>query len=119
MFSGFSHVMMFVTDFDRAVGWYTTKLGCRVNFSHPPHYASLQEPQTNTRIDLHPTESDSRDVGHGPMPYFKVQSVAEALASLAAKGIKVGKVQQEGPTKFATFWDSEGNALGVQEYTAE
>ena len=32
-----------------------------------------------------------------------------------AKGVKVGKIQQEGPTKFASFWDSEGNALGVQQ----
>ena len=38
------------------------------------------------------------------------------LAALAAKGVKVGKARSEGGgVKFATFWDSEGNALGMEQ----
>lgn len=114
MFSGFSHVMMFVNDFDRAMRWYTETLGCKVLFSAAPHYASLRHEAAGVNVALHPSSAQGKDVGFGPMPYFKVSSVEDTLARLQAKGIKVGKLQQEGPTEFATFWDSEGNALGIQ-----
>ena len=39
-----------------------------------------------------------------------------ALKSLSEKGVKTGAIQQEGMSpRFATFWDSEGNALGLEE----
>jgi catechol 2,3-dioxygenase-like lactoylglutathione lyase family enzyme len=107
MFTGFSHVMMWVNDFDRALKWYTTTLGCKVNFSAAPHYASLRLESAGVNLALHPTGAEGKDVGFGPMPYFKVKD--------AAASIKVGKLQQEGEHKFATFWDSEGNALGIQQ----
>ena len=66
-------------------------------------------------LALHPSDADGKDVGFGPMPYFKVDDIDATLKALADKGVKVGKVQQEGPTRFATFWDSEGNALGLQQ----
>lgn len=115
MFTGLSHVMMWVNDFDRALAWYRDVLGCSVNFSHGPHYASLSLPGANVRIDLHPTDAEGKDVGFGPMPYFKVANVEAALAELASRGVKVGKPREEGGHKFASFWDSEGNALGIQE----
>ncbi|MCB9933445.1 MAG: VOC family protein [Planctomycetes bacterium] len=116
MFTGFSHVMMWTKDIDRALKWYTEKLGCQVNFVHLPHYASLRLEQAGVRIDLHPSDAQGRDVGFGPMPYFQVKDVDEALKQLAARGIKVGEAQTEGGShKFATFWDSEGNALGIQQ----
>ena len=115
MFNGFSHVMLWVIDFDRALEWYTETLGCQVLFSAAPHYAALRLEEAGVTLALHPSETDGKDVGHGPMPYFKTDNIEETLKGLEAKGVKVGKVQQEGPTKFATFWDSEGNALGVQQ----
>lgn len=115
MFTGFSHVMLWVNDFDRALAFYQEKLGCTVNFSHAPHYASLTQPQAGIRIDLHPSGAEGKDVGFGPMPYFKVGNVEQALAQLASRGVKTGNVQNEGGHVFATFWDSEGNALGIQQ----
>jgi len=115
MFTGFSHVMMYVADFDRAFKWYTEVLGCKVNFSHAPHYASLRQEQAGLGIGLHPTESAGADVGHGPIPYFRVADLTAALEQLAAKGVKTGPPQNEGDAHFATFWDSEGNALGLQQ----
>jgi predicted enzyme related to lactoylglutathione lyase len=45
-----------------------------------------------------------------------VKDIEAALAALAAKGVKVGKARSEGGgVKFATFWDSEGNALGIEQ----
>jgi len=115
MFTGLSHVMLWVNDFDRALKWYTTTLGCKVNFSAAPHYASLRLESAGVNLALHPSDAEGKDVGFGPMPYFKVKDAAAALKTLAGKGIKVGKLQQEGEHKFATFWDSEGNALGIQQ----
>lgn len=115
MFSGFSHVMLWVNDFDRAFKWYTETLGCTVLFSAAPHYASLRLEAAGVNLALHPTETGGKDVGFGPMPYFRTDNIEETLKALEEKGIKVGKIQQEGPTKFASFWDSEGNALGVQQ----
>lgn len=38
------------------------------------------------------------------------------MKELAAKGVKVGQAKREGDSpKFATFWDCEGNALGIEE----
>lgn len=115
MLEGLSHVMMWTNDIERALKWYTEKLGCKVNFAHLPHYASLRLEEAGVRIDLHPSGAEGRDVGFGPMPYFRVKDVDAALKQLAAKGIKVGAAQNEGGHKFATFWDSEGNALGIQQ----
>ena len=42
MFEGLSHVMMWTNDIERALKWYTENLGCKVNFAHLPHYASLR-----------------------------------------------------------------------------
>lgn len=115
MLTGFSHVMMWVNDIERAHKWYIDKLGCNENFAHFPHYASLRLDSAGVRIDLHPSEAESKDVGFGPMPYFKVDDLDAALEHFAAKGVKVGEPNKEGGHRFATIWDSEGNALGLQE----
>lgn len=115
MFEKISHTMFFATDLNRAVKWYTEVLGCKVNFNHPG-YASLRLEPFNYRIDLHPTEADSKDVGFGPMLYFAVKDIDKTLAALKEKGVKVGEPRREGQSpRFATFWDSEGNALGLEE----
>jgi predicted enzyme related to lactoylglutathione lyase len=108
--------MLYVKDFNRALKWYTEVLGLKVNFAHAPHYASLRHEPSGARLDLHPTEAAEKDVGFGPIPYFAVKDIEAALAALAAKGVKVGKARSEGSgVKFATFWDSEGNALGIEQ----
>ena len=115
MFEKLSHIMMWTADFDRALAWYQEKLGCKVNFSHAPHYASLQLEEAGLRIDLHPTNTDGKDVGFGPIPYLAVKDIDAVTKTLAEKGIKVGDINEEGGHRFATFWDSEGNALGLQQ----
>jgi predicted enzyme related to lactoylglutathione lyase len=114
MFLGLSHIMMWTNDINRAMQFYTQKLGCKVNFEALPHYASLRHEPSGVGLALHPSDG-GKEVGTGPMPYFKVANVDTTLKELAAKGIKVGKAQNEGGHKFATFWDSEGNALGIQQ----
>lgn len=113
MFTGFSHIMMWANDMERAHKWYIEKLGCVENFAHLPHYASLRLDDAGIRIDLHPTGAEGKDVGHGPTPYFQVADVAASLKTFTDKDVKVGEIQNEGGHVFATIWDSEGNALGL------
>jgi catechol 2,3-dioxygenase-like lactoylglutathione lyase family enzyme len=116
MLHGLSHIMLYVNDFARALDWYTNVLGCRVNFSHAPYYASLRLESAGVNLSLHPTETGGKDVGHGPIPYFSVKDIEAVLKALAAKGVRAGQARSEsGSPKFATFWDCEGIALGLQE----
>lgn len=68
------------------------------------------------RLDLHPTEANSKDVGFGALIYFQPNNFDQAVEELKTKGIKVGTPKREGDCpRFVTFWDSEGNALGLEE----
>jgi catechol 2,3-dioxygenase-like lactoylglutathione lyase family enzyme len=116
MLKRMSHVMMFTTDLARALAWYEEKLGFRRIFVVPGAYASLEHPSAQCRLDLHPTELGGQDVGHGPMPYFAVSDLDAALAKLKASGVKVSEARREGNSpRFASLWDADGNALGLQE----
>ncbi|MCC2678716.1 MAG: Glyoxalase/Bleomycin resistance protein/Dioxygenase superfamily [Pseudobdellovibrio sp.] len=116
MFKRYSHPMLYVTDLARAVEWYKSKLGFKENFVVPNAYASLRHEGMNFRLDLHPTEASSKDVGFGCINYFVPADFDKAIADLQAKGVKVGTPKREGESsRFVTFWDSEGNALGLEE----
>lgn len=111
-----SHTMIFTLDHARAIKWYVDILGFKVRFEVPGNYASLFHADLNYRLDLHPSEAGGVDVGHGPMLYFTTSNIEEDLQLLSQKGVKVSKARREGNSPlFATFWDSEGNALGLEE----
>lgn len=116
MFKKLSHPMMYVIDLERAVKFYTDKLGFSVKFHHPGAFASLYHEAMNCRLDLHPTEANSKDVGYGPLIYFATENLDRDLSKLQSSGVKTGTPRTEGgSTRFVTFWDSEGNALGIEE----
>jgi catechol 2,3-dioxygenase-like lactoylglutathione lyase family enzyme len=116
MFKKYSHPMLYVKDLNRAVEWYKSILGFKEIFVAPYAFASLCHDGMNFRLDLHPTEADSKDVGFGAINYFIANYFDGALESLRAKGVKVGTPKREGESaRFVTFWDSEGNALGIEE----
>lgn len=116
MFKKYSHPMLYVNDLARAVEWYKSKLGFTENFVVPNAFASLRHDEMKFRLDLHPTEANSKDVGFGAINYFVAKDFDMAIAELQEKGVKVGTPKREGgSTRFVTFWDSEGNALGIEE----
>ena len=118
-FKRFSHVMMYVENLARAVDWYCRVLEFTPNFVADDHFASLRHDAMGCRLDLHPTETGGKDVGYGPIPYFLVEDIDAALTSLKDKDVKVSDPRREGQSpRFATFWDSEGNALGLEESSA-
>jgi predicted enzyme related to lactoylglutathione lyase len=116
MFKKLSHPMMYVNDLERAVKFYNEKLNFKIRFHHPEHYASLYSEEMNQRLDLHPSEANSKDVGFGPIIYFTSDNLDRDLTVLRSSGVKTGEPRTEGGNhRFVTFWDSEGNALGIEE----
>ncbi len=68
------------------------------------------------RLDLHPTEANSKDVGFGCINYFATDKFDQTLEELKKRNVKVGTPRIEGGNhRFVTFWDSEGNALEMEE----
>ncbi len=115
-FTGFSHPMLYVTDLSRASRWYKEILGFKVRHEAPDAYVSLYHETMKFRLDLHPTEAESKDVGFGPIIYFATNDIDGALEVLRARGVKVGTPRREGQSpKFVSFWDSAGNTLGLEE----
>lgn len=91
-------------------------MGFKENFVVPNAYASLRHEEMNFRLDLHPTEANSKDVGFGAINYFVPIDFDKAIENLKNNGVKVGVPKREGEsTRFVIFWDSEGNALGMEE----
>lgn len=119
MFQKLSHPMMYVNDLGRAVKFYNEKLNFQTRFFHENAYASLFHEGMNCRLDLHPTEANSKDVGFGPIIYFTTDDINHDISILKNLGVKTGEPKMEGGSMwFATFWDSEGNALGLEEKKA-
>jgi predicted enzyme related to lactoylglutathione lyase len=108
--------MLYVTDLERAVAFYRDKLGFAIRFHHPKTFASLIHTGMGCRLDLHPSEAEQRDVGFGAIIYFASNNLDGDLAVLKDNGVRVGEPRREGNgPRFMTFWDSEGNALGLEE----
>ncbi len=112
----FSHPMLYVNDLGRAVTWYKDVLGFEARHVAPNAYASLFHPALAMRLDLHPTEAQSKDVGFGAITYFLTKDLDASVAALKERGVKVGTPRTEGgSTRFVSFWDSEGNTLGLEQ----
>lgn len=112
----FSHSMLYVNDLGRAVTWYKDVLGFEARYVAPNAYASLYHPALALRLDLHPTEAASKDVGYGAITYFLTKDLDASVAALKERGVKVGTPRSEGgSTRFVSFWDSEGNTLGLEQ----
>ena len=115
MLTGFSHVMMYVHDIDRAARWYTDVLGFRVRFLAGPHYGMLFHDGMSFRLDLHPDLGKNR-VGGGPQVYFVTDDIDAEVARLRKLEVNVDDPRSEsGSPKFAAFRDCEGNELGLTE----
>lgn len=111
-----SHPMVYVYDLNRAVKFYHEILGFEVRFQHGEFFASLFHRQNNLRIDLHPTEANGKDVGFGTIVYFDTETFDQTFEYLKNKNVKIGIPKTEGDSgRFVTFYDSEGNALGLEE----
>lgn len=114
MFGKVDHVVIFVTDMKRATEFYRDVLGFRVA-TESPYFTMIQT--ENIWLGLHPTENAGQDIGKGPLVYFSASNMDAVLAHFQQKGVKTGYSQDVPAGKIQTFYDSEGNALGVYAKT--
>jgi catechol 2,3-dioxygenase-like lactoylglutathione lyase family enzyme len=114
MLKGFSHVMLYVQDVDRAAKWYQQHLGFKPRQLYAPHYGILFHDGMKFRLDLHPAKPDSDNIGHGPLVYFTCDDLDATVAALRGAGVSVQDPRSEGGSpRFTEFKDGEGNVLGL------
>ncbi len=104
-------VILYVSNFDRAVKFYTEKLGFTLK-SKSEGWAELAT--AGTEIDLHHGRETKPQEGE-PSLGFAVADFDAAYTALKARGVKVGKIFSPcSELRCACFTDSEGNNLGIE-----
>lgn len=106
-----SRINVMVTDMDKAIVFYTQKLGLKLLNHYGPYYAEIQAP--DLLIGLHP-KSDKIVVGNNMSIGFGVKEFDLAVEQLRAKGITI-KIENEGYIRLAYFNDLDNNSLFIAE----
>ena len=104
-----------VRDQDRALAFYTEKLGFRVTTDQPlgnQRWIELQIPGAQTGVVLFTPEGHESRVGTFLNASFTCDSVEKTFAELAAKGVAFdGEPAKQPWGTFVKMRDSEGNQL--------
>lgn len=105
-----------VQDMDRAVRFYTEKLGFPLKVRFGNNWAEVDAGSVS--IGLHPTE-DSVPVSTegGATISFAVDNIEAMVATLKERGVEVGEIRNPPRGKFAMLRDSEGNYLHMIEFS--
>jgi len=105
------NVTVMVSDFDRAVRFYTETLGLDLRFRSGNHWAEVST--GGLTIGLHEAGEHSPEPGaQGALSIgLQVGDLAGAIDDLAGKGVAFGQVVEDGPIKLAYFSDPDGNPL--------
>jgi len=105
-----------VGDQDRALRFYTEKLGFRVltdqEFSGTQRWIELTIPGAETGLSLFTPEGHEDRVGSFINTSWEVDDVEKTYEELTAKGVEFAKPPQKQPWgTFAILKDSEGNQI--------
>jgi len=131
MFETMTHVMLFVSDYDEALDFYTNKLGLKkvTDVSPMPgmRFLTVAPNGQGTEIILHkPTdqmhgEAEAKRmtdlIGKTPSLMFKVDDCRKTCNELRSKGVKITK--EPGPAPFgiqASIADLYGNTIWLVEH---
>ncbi len=115
---GVDHVWFWVSDMDRAVGFYRDAVGLAVVSRHGDEWAELDA--GSIRLGLHGA-GEGRRVSHGGTAVFRVDDLDIAKAALEERGVAfedhLGEVP--GIARYASFSDPDGNSMQLIEYATE
>jgi len=105
-----------VRDQDRALRFYTEKLGLRVltdqEFTETQRWIELSIPGAETRITLFTPPGHEQLIGTFINTGWEVDNIDKAYAELQAKGVEFAKPPEKQPWgTFAIMKDSEGNQI--------
>lgn len=105
-----------VLDQDRALRFYTEKLGLRIltdqEFSETQRWIELSIPGAETGIALFTPEGHENRVGTFVNTSWEVDDIGKVYDELLGKGVEFAKPPQKQPWgTFAILKDSEGNQI--------
>jgi len=115
MFSG-ANLTIMVSDFDRAVRFYTETLGLTLKFRAGDDWAEVEAP--GVAIGLHPSGGHSPTGGGGGMSLgLMVADIESAIATLKDKGVDFPQGwQPSGNLRMANFADPDGTPLYLFQF---
>lgn len=105
-----------VKDQDRALAFYTEKLGFRIltdqQFSEKQRWIELSIPGAETGITLFTPDGHEDRIGGFVNTSWEVDNIEKTYAELVAKGVEFEAPPQKQPWgTFAMMKDSEGNRI--------
>lgn len=104
-----------VQNMDRAVKFYTEKLGFPLKVRFGDNWAEVDAGSIS--IGLHPTEDGAPVSSEGGATVsFAVSDLESVISVLKSRGVEVGEVRNPPRGKFAMVKDSEGNYLHMIEF---
>jgi catechol 2,3-dioxygenase-like lactoylglutathione lyase family enzyme len=114
---GVDHVWFWVSDMDRAVGFYRDGLGLGVNSRHGDEWAELDA--GSIRIGLHGARGGNTQ--HGGTAVFRVDDLDLAKTALEQRGVVFEEHLGEVPgiARYASFADPDGNSMQLIEYVTD
>jgi predicted enzyme related to lactoylglutathione lyase len=104
-----------VKDLNRAAALYRTLLGVEP-YADTPHYVGFRVGEQEIGLDPNGYQQGLT----GPISYFEVGNIEEALTALESAGATVAQpVRSVGPgRRIARVTDADGNVLGLMEQAA-
>ena len=110
-------VTIYVSDMERAVGFYTETLGLKLKYRGGPGYTAIDA--GGFEIGLHGSHPGGPQPGPGgsmSVGFYLDQPIGEVAARLRAAGVAVdGPKPGCGPVQLAHFGDPDGNPLYLCE----
>lgn len=103
-----SLVMLYVTDMDRSVDFFTNKLGFAQKVRYGNDWAEINAP--GLVIALHPLRDKKIDFSYNMQVGFEVEDIQAGIAELKAKGVNV-KLYDDATVRLAPFTDDDGNQM--------
>ncbi len=105
-----------VQNMDRAVKFYTEKLGFPLKVRFGDHWAEVDAGSIS--IGLHPTEGGAPVSSDGGATVsFAVEDLEKVVNLLRERGVEVGEIRNPPRGKFVMVKDSEGNYLHMIEFS--
>jgi|ERR1043165_560809 catechol 2,3-dioxygenase-like lactoylglutathione lyase family enzyme len=103
-----SLVMVYVSDMDRAIDFYTNKLGFTQKVRYGNDWAEIQAP--GLIIALHPLRDKKIDYSHNMQIGFAVDGFKKSISELKAKGVNIAEYDGD-VVHLAPFTDDDGNQM--------
>lgn len=119
LLKGLEGIFIPVKDPKISANWYEEILGFKLLYIEEEAAVMKIAEQSQTVVCLvktlnhQPMTFPSNEFGVGKYYNFIPQNIEETYKLLLEKNIKVNQINEEGNSKFFTFYDPDGNPLGV------